>query len=77
MKSSNFFDRILMFLPGIVFTFVRYFTVVAFALLTLGGHTLKNPIYLGIIFLLAVFGLWKVFDSLEQKMDSLSKRHKK
>ena len=53
---------------------VRYFIVVSFILLSLGGYILTDKYYVWGVFLLAVYGLWKIFDLIDDKTEGLLKR---
>lgn len=68
---ENLFSR---FLPKMIQTFIRSFVMMAFILLTLGGYMTSNSYLRWVIFFLAVYGLWKLFDLLDNMTDVFLKR---
>ena len=64
-------------LPALARSFVRYFVVTGFVLLFLPRYIPSNDNYMWGVFFLAVFGLWKLFDRLDEGIEDLLRRAKK
>lgn len=76
-KNTNlgyFFEFLINFLKALPTSFLRYFVVVSFILLSLGGYILTDTVYRWVVFLLATFGLWKIFDLLDLLFESFVDR---
>ncbi len=70
---SYVFELLVGFFQTAAQSFVRYFVVVGFFLLSFGGHLNKGYLIWG-VYLLALFGLWKLFDQLDMKIEGIWNR---
>lgn len=68
---------ILSFLPTFVGSFVRYGGMLMFVVFSLKGRILSDETYIWGVFLLAIFGLWKLFDLLDVMIGGFVSRFKK
>jgi len=64
-------------LPVFAQSFVRYFFIVGFVLIFLSGSITVNIYSVSIVFMLAVYGLWKLFDHIEILVERYIQRFKK
>jgi len=67
----------LVVLPAFAQSFVRYFFIVGFVLIFLSGSISVNLYSISIVFMLAVYGLWKLFDDIEIFAERYLQRFKK